>query len=321
MKAIIISQPGNPEVLKLVEIRPPAPGLNEVLIRVKAAGLNRLDIAQRRGFYPAPPGAPADIPGVEVSGIIEQCGTEVTQWKVGESVCALLSGGGYAEYVVADSGSCLPIPKGLSFIQAASLPEAAFTVWHNVFQRGQLKSDENFLVHGGTSGIGVMAIQLAKVFGAHVFSTAGSDEKCHACTDFGATRCINYKTHDFEKDLQSIGMDVILDMIGGDYITKEINIMRPEGRLILINAKTKELQGNVFNIMQKRLNITGSTLRSRDLLFKSALASEVLAHVWPKIEEAKVKPVVYKVFPLYEAAKAHQLMESGIHTGKIILEV
>lgn len=321
MKAITISQPGNPEVLNLVEMEQPVPGLNEVLIRVKAAGLNRLDIAQRKGLYPAPPGAPADIPGVEVSGIIEQCGPAVTRWKVGESVCALLSGGGYAEYVVVDSGSCLPIPKGLNFIQAASLPEAAFTVWHNVFQRGQLKSAENFLVHGGTSGIGVMAIQLAKVFGANVFSTAGSDEKCHACTDFGATRCINYKTQDFEEELQSTGMDVILDMIGGDYINKEINIMRPEGRLILINAKTSELQGNVFSVMQKRLTISGSTLRARDLSFKSTLAFEVLAHVWPQIEEAKVKPVVYEVFPLHEAFKAHQLMETSAHTGKIILEI
>lgn len=321
MKAIIITQPGNPEVLQLVEEPKPIPGGNEVLIRVKAAGINRLDIAQRKGFYPAPPGAPADIPGVEVAGIVEKIGDDVSQWRIGDNVCALLSGGGYAEYVVADAGSCLPMPKGLNFIQAGSLPEAVFTVWYNVFQRGHLQATENFLVHGGTSGIGITAIQLAKIFGANVYATAGTDEKCKACIDFGAERCINYKTQDFEKELKGIGMDVILDMIGGDYIPKNINIMRPDGRLVFINAKSPALQGNVFTVMQKRLTITGSTLRSREFKFKSALASEIRTHVWPQIEQGKFKPVVYKTFPMAEAYKAHQLMETSEHIGKIMLEV
>ena len=204
MRAIIISHPGDAEVLQLTERPKPSPGINEVLIRVKAAGVNRLDIAQRQGKYPAPEGAPADIPGVEIAGIILQCGDQVRTWNINDRVCALLSGGGYAEYVVADAGSCLPIPQGLDFFQAASLPEAMFTVWHNVFQRGQLKTDENFLIHGGTSGIGVTAIQLAKAFGANVYATAGSDEKCSFCTELGAIDCVNYKTDDFESKLVSV---------------------------------------------------------------------------------------------------------------------
>lgn len=321
MRAIIISHPGDAEVLQLTERPKPSPGINEVLIRVKAAGVNRLDIAQRQGKYPAPEGAPADIPGVEVAGIIEQCGDQVRAWNINDRVCALLSGGGYAEYVVADAGSCLPIPQGLDFFQAASLPEAMFTVWHNVFQRGQLKADENFLIHGGTSGIGVTAIQLAKAFGANVYATAGSDEKCSFCTELGAIDCVNYKTDDFESKLASVGMDVVLDMIGGDYITKNINIMREDGRLVFINAQSPALKGNVFSVMKKRLTITGSTLRSRELSFKSALARELLKYVWPLIDEARFKPVIYKVFPLKDAAGAHQLMERSEHIGKIVLDL
>lgn len=321
MRAIIISHPGDAEVLQLTERPKPSPGINEVLIRVKAAGVNRLDIAQRQGKYPAPEGAPADIPGVEVAGIIEQCGDQVRAWNINDSVCALLSGGGYAEYVVADAGSCLPIPQGLDFFQAASLPEAMFTVWHNVFQRGQLKADENFLIHGGTSGIGVTAIQLAKAFGANVYATAGSDEKCSFCTELGAIDCVNYKTDDFESKLANVGMDVVLDMIGGDYITKNINIMREDGRLVFINAQSPALKGNVFSVMKKRLTITGSTLRSRELSFKSALARELLKYVWPLIDEARFKPVIYKVFPLKDAAGAHQLMERSEHIGKIVLDL
>lgn len=280
-----------------------------------------MDIAQRQGKYPAPEGAPADIPGVEVAGIIEQCGDQVRAWNINDRVCALLSGGGYAEYVVADAGSCLPIPQGLDFFQAASLPEAMFTVWHNVFQRGQLKADENFLIHGGTSGIGVTAIQLAKAFGANVYATAGSDEKCSFCTELGAIDCVNYKTDDFESKLANVGMDVVLDMIGGDYITKNINIMREDGRLVFINAQSPALKGNVFSVMKKRLTITGSTLRSRELSFKSALARELLKYVWPLIDEARFKPVIYKVFPLKDAAGAHQLMERSEHIGKIVLDL
>jgi putative PIG3 family NAD(P)H quinone oxidoreductase len=321
MRAIVIRHPGDAEVLQLTERPKPSPGANEVLIRVKAAGVNRLDIAQRKGKYPAPEGAPADIPGVEVAGIIEQCGDQVRAWNINDRVCALLSGGGYAEYVVADAGSCLPIPQGLDFIQAASLPEAMFTVWHNVFQRGQLKADENFLIHGGTSGIGVTAIQLAKAFGANVYATAGSDEKCSFCTELGAIECVNYKTDDFERKLASAGMDVVLDMVGGDYTSKNINIMRQDGRLVFINAHSPALQGNVFSVMRKRLTITGSTLRSRELSFKSDLARELLKHVWPLIGEARFKPVIYKVFPLKEAAAAHQLMERSEHIGKIVLDL
>lgn len=321
MKAIIISDAGAADVLQLVEREIPVPGENEVLIRVKAAGLNGLDIAQRKGVYPPPPGAPPDIPGVEVSGIIESCGANVKLWNAGDKVCALITGGGYAEYCIADAGSCLPVPTGLSFAEAASLPETIFTVWSNVFQRGQLKAGENFLVHGGSSGIGVTAIQLAKAFGANVYTTAGSDEKCAACTALGASMSINYKTQDFEALLQEIGIDVILDMIGGDYTPKNINILRPEGRLVFINANTAALQANVFKIMQKRLSITGSTLRSRDNGFKASLAIEVLERVWPLIENGIYKPLIYKVFLLKEAAQAHQLMESSRHIGKIILEV
>ena len=321
MKAIIISHPGNAEVLQLTERPKPSPASNEVLIRVKAAGVNRLDIAQRKGKYPPPADAPIDIPGVEVSGIIEECGDEVHTWKINDSVCALISGGGYAEYVVADAGSCLPVPKGFDFIQAASLPEAVFTVWHNVFQRGQLKAGENFLIHGGTSGIGVTAIQLARAFGANVYTTAGSDEKCNFCTELGAAVCVNYKTDDFENEFHNVGMDVILDMIGGDYIPKNINIMREDGRLVFINAQSPALQGNVFSIMKKRLTITGSTLRSRELSFKSGLADEIRQQVWPLAENGKFKPIIYRVFPLKAATTAHYLMESSEHIGKIILEV
>jgi len=321
MKAIIISEAGAADVLQLAEKDVPVPGENEVLIRVKAAGINGLDIAQRKGVYSPPPGASPDIPGVEVSGIIEKCGANVKLWNPGDKVCALLTGGGYAGYCIADAGSCLPVPAELSFAEAASLPETIFTVWSNVFQRGQLKAGESFLVHGGSSGIGVTAIQLAKAFGANVYITAGSDEKCATCTALGANLSINYKTQDFEEQLQEIGIDVILDMIGGEYTPKNINILRPEGRLIFINAKAAALQANIFKIMQKRLTITGSTLRSRDNAFKAALANEILEHVWPLIENGVFKPVICKVFPLSEAVQAHQLMESSRHIGKIILGV
>lgn len=321
MKAIVITHPGAADVLELVERPVPVPALNEVLIRVKAAGLNRLDIEQRKGLYPAPAGVPSDIPGVEVAGIIEQCGSEVENWQVGDEVCALLGGGGYAEYAVADAGSCLPVPKILNFIEAASLPEALFTVWHNVFQRGQLKAGENFLIHGGSSGIGVTAIQLANAFNAKVYATAGSDDKCIACESLGATQCINYKSQDFEEQLKPIGIDVILDMIGGDYMPKNIAVLNSEGRLIYINAKSAALQGSIFSIMKKRLTLTGSTLRSRDLKFKADLAKEIIKHVLPLIEQGKFKPVIYKSFPLQQAAQAHQLMESSEHTGKIILSI
>ena len=321
MKAIIITKPGDSDVLQPAERPVPVPLKNEVLINVKAAGVNRPDVAQRKGQYPAPPGAPADIPGLEVAGIIEECGEGVSRWKKGNAVCALLSGGGYADFVTVPEGQCLPVPKGFSFVEAASLPETVFTVWQNVFQRGSLKPGENFLVHGGSSGIGITAIQIAKALGATVFATAGSEEKCNACIELGAEECINYKEDDFEKCLESKGVDVILDMVGGDYVPKNMRLLRPDGRMVFINAmKGGDMNLNIRDIMKKRLTITGSTLRNRDVNFKSALAKEIKKNVWPLIEGGQFKPVIYKVFPLDEANKAHALMESSSHIGKIILK-
>jgi putative PIG3 family NAD(P)H quinone oxidoreductase len=320
MKAIIISKPGSPEVLEMQERPVPVPGSNEVLIKIKAAGINRPDIAQRKGNYPPPPGAPADIPGLEVAGIIEECGIGISRWKKGDKVCALLAGGGYAQLVNVNEGQCLPLPQGLTFEEAASLPETVFTVWHNVFQRGALKANENLLVHGGSSGIGITAIQLAKAFGAFVFATAGSEEKCKACIALGADECINYKEEDFETALQQKGIDVVLDMIGGDYVPKNIRLLRADGRMVFINAMNgSRMELNIRDIMQKRLTITGSTLRNREISFKAALAKEVEKHVWPAIESGKFKAVIYRTFPLQEANKAHELMESSSHIGKIVL--
>ena len=322
MKAVVISAPGAPEVLQVQERPVPTPEAHQVLVRVKAAGVNRPDVAQRKGNYPPPAGAPADIPGLEMAGVIEACGAHVERWQKGEAVCALLPGGGYAEYVVVDARHCLPLPQGWSFEEAASLPETVFTVWHNVFQRGQLKAGENFLVHGGSSGIGITAIQLAKALGARVFATAGSAEKCRACEELGAERCLNYKTEDFEEALKPEGLDVILDMVGGDYLPKNLNLLKPDGRLVFINA----MQGakgefSMMQVMQKRLTLTGSTLRPRDADFKAALAAEIEQHVWPLLEAQKFKPVLSQTFPLEEAAQAHTLMESSAHIGKIVLLV
>ncbi|HXS55315.1 MAG TPA: NAD(P)H-quinone oxidoreductase [Hanamia sp.] len=320
MKAIAITSPGAPGVLEFVDRPTPVPAKNEVLIHVKAAGVNRPDIAQRKGSYPPPPGAPVDLPGLEVAGIVEVCGPDVRRWKKGDKVCALLAGGGYAEFTVVDAGQCLSMPHGLSYVEAASLPETVFTVWNNVFQRGALKPGENFLVQGGSSGIGITAIQLAKAFGATVFATAGSAEKCAACTSLGADECINYKEEDFEMALESKGVDVVLDMIGGDYVAKEIRLLHADGRLVFINSmKGNKVELNITDIMRKRLIIAGSTLRNRDILFKTALAAEVEAHVWPLIKSGKFKPVIYKTFSMQHAAKAHELMESSSHIGKIIL--
>lgn len=320
MKAIIITQPGGPEVLKLQERPVPTPAANEVLIKVVAAGINRPDIIQRKGHYPPPPGVPADIPGLEVAGVTESCGSAVNAFKEGDHVCALIGGGGYGEYAIAHAAHCLPVPSNLNFTEAASLPETVLTVWHNVFQRGQLKAGEHFLVHGGSSGIGITAIQLAKAFGAIVFATAGSKEKCEACVALCADRCINYKEQDFETELKETGIDVILDMIGGDYIEKNIRILNTDGRLVFINAmKGGKASFDAIDVMRRRLTITGSTLRNRDTGFKAALVAESYKHVWPVIESGKFKPVIYKTFSLEEAAKAHALMESSKHIGKIIL--
>ncbi len=322
MRAAVISKPGAADVLTIVERSVPAMSDSDVLIRVNAAGVNRADVAQRKGHYPAPAGASPDIPGLEVAGIVEARGAAVKRWKVGDAVCALLAGGGYAEFATVDAGSCLPIPQGWSATDAAALPEAVLTVWANVFQRGRLKSGETFLVHGGSSGIGMTAIQLAKTFGARVFATAGSDEKCRACETAGAERGINYQQEDFEAVLKGEGIDVILDMIGGDYVTKNLKLLRPEGRLVFINAmKGAKAEVNLMQVMTQRLTITGSTLRSREAAFKTALAAEVEQQVWPLLTSGKFLANVFKVFPLAEVAEAHRLMESSQHIGKIVLSV
>src|SRR5690348_197107 len=299
MKAVVITKFGAPDVLQIQQRPVPSPKENEVLIHVKAAGVNRPDISQRKGNYPPPPNAPQDIPGLEIAGIIESCGSAVIQWKQGDKVCALIPGGGYAEYATVNASHCLPVPSNLSFAEAASLPETVFTVWHNVFQRGKLKSGENFLVHGGSSGIGITAIQIAKAFGAKVFTTAGSDEKCKACIELGADKCINYKKENFEDVLKDDGADVILDMIGGDYVPKNIRLLKIDGRLVFINAmKGGKAEFDAIDVMRRRLTITGSTLRNRDAQFKAQLAEQVLQNVWPLIEQGKFKPVIYKTFPL-----------------------
>jgi NADPH2:quinone reductase len=320
MRAIIITQPGPPDVLKIQERPKPLPSEDQVLIAVKAAGVNAPDTFQRKGKYPAPAWVAADIPGLEVAGIVEQCGDAVKQWKPGDRVCALLAGGGYAEYAIAPEQHCLPVPEGWSFTQAASLPETVFTVWHNVFQRGRLKGGEHLLIHGGSSGIGVTAIQLAKAHGAKVTITAGSEEKCKACSLLGADQTIHYKTQDFELVLIEESVDVILDMVGGDYIPKNLRLLKEDGRLVFINAmKGGKFEWNALDIMRRRLTITGSTLRSRDATFKASLAEAVRASVWPMIVSGHFKPVVFKTFPLAKASEAHELMESSSHIGKIVL--
>ncbi|AZI26621.1 NAD(P)H-quinone oxidoreductase [Pedobacter sp. G11] len=320
MKAVQITRPGNPAVLKLVDYPDPSPSDQQVRIAVKAAGLNRADIAQRQGKYPPPAGVPEQIPGLEIAGVVIECGKNVSQWKLGDKVCALLAGGGYAEQVVVEEGQCLSIPEHLSFAEAASLPEAIFTVWSNVFQRGALTKGEHFLVHGGSSGIGITAIQLAKAFGAKVFVTVGSAEKAKACISLGADIAINYKTQDFQKLLDPEGVDVILDMIGGSYLPRNIAIMRPEGRLVYINA----MEGNspeisIGEVMKKRLTITGSTLRGREYTFKKQLAKEIEEQVWPLLDTGQLKPLIYKTFSFEDVIQAHELMESSEHIGKIVL--
>ncbi|MCY0979330.1 NAD(P)H-quinone oxidoreductase [Chryseobacterium wangxinyae] len=320
MKAIVITEYGGPDVLKVKDLPTPEVSGDEVLIEVKAAGLNRSDIFQREGNYPAPKGASAEIPGLEVAGTVVKCGPDVTDFTVGDKVCALLAGGGYAEYVAVREGQCLPIPGDLSFAEAASLPETVFTVWSNVFQRGSLKSGETLLIHGGNSGIGITGIQIAQALGSKVIVTVGSDEKGQNCLELGADSYINYKTQNFETELQDEGVDVILDMIGGDYLAKNINILNPEGKLVHINAVSgSRVDLDIWKVMSKRLTVTGSTLRSREYEFKKQLAREVQKNVWPFIESGKFRTVIYKTFPLSEAAEAHQLLEDGSHTGKIIL--
>ncbi len=326
MKAIVITEPGGPEVLKVQERPMPSPERGELLIKVFAAGVNRPDVAQRKGHYPPPKGASPDIPGLEVAGIVEASGQDCTTWKAGDKVCALVSGGGYAAYCTVPEGQCLRIPANLSFEEAASLPETFFTVWSNVFDRGLLKPGEKLLVHGGSSGIGVAAIQIAKAWGARVYVTAGTDEKCSYCEKLGAEKAINYKTQNFKEEIKRItssqGVDVILDMIGGDYTPDNLESLAGEGRLVLINfMKGDETKIKLSLVMRKRLTITGSTLRARDAAFKSSIAKKLREQVWPWLDAGRVKPIVHKTFPLEEAAEAHRLMESSNHIGKIVLLV
>jgi len=305
-------------VLRLQERPTPQPEAGQVLVRVQAIGINRSDIHQRQGGYgPDPTG---QIPGLEVAGIVEQCGPTVSRWQVGDTVCALLNGGGYAYYVAVDERHCLPIPANLTFVEAASLPETVLTVWSTVFQWAHLTGGENFLVHGGSSGIGLTAIQLAKAFGANAYATAGSDEKCAVCQQSGAVKCINYKTEDFEQALADVGINVILDMVGGAYTPKNIRLLATDGRLMFINAmQGADSQIHIPTLMQKRITLSGSMLKPRDADFKAALIAEVEKHVWPLLTDGRLKPIVYRTFPLAEAAQAQDLMTSSEHIGKLIL--
>lgn len=326
MRAVEISSFGAPDVLRLGQRPVPQPGAGELLIRVAASGINRPDVLQRAGHYAPPPGA-SDLPGLEVAGVIEAGDTQAMAsagLKVGDRVCALVAGGGYAQWCVAPVGQCLPVPAGLNDIEAASLPETFFTVWSNVFDRGRLQAGEFLLVQGGSSGIGVTAIQLARAWGATVIVTAGSDEKCAACIELGASHAINYKTQDFVAEVQRItngrGADVVLDMVAGDYVAREVECLAEDGRLVII-----AVQGGVkssFNaglVLRRRLTITGSTLRPRSVEFKTAIAQSLRSQVWPLIEQGKVRPVIYQTFDAGDAAAAHALMESNQHTGKIVL--
>lgn len=325
MIAIEIRQPGAPEVLVPVERPQPEPGSGDVLIKVAAAGVNRPDVMQRLGRYPPPPGA-SDIPGLEVAGTIESIGADVRGFRAGEAVCALVAGGGYAEYCTAPAPQCLPVPRGLELTAAAAIPETFFTVWTNVFERGRLASGESILIHGGSSGIGTTAIQLARARGARVFATAGSADKCSACERLGAERTVNYQTEDFVAVVRDAtggrGVDVVLDMVGAEYFARNIDVLAMEGRLVEIaTQRGAKAEINIMTVMQRRLTITGSTLRARSVAEKGAIAAAVREHVWPLIESGAVRPLVHATFPLARAADAHRLMESGAHIGKIVLTI
>jgi putative PIG3 family NAD(P)H quinone oxidoreductase len=325
MLAIEVSSPGEPEVLVPVERPMPVASRGELLIRVAAAGVNRPDVMQRRGKYPPPRGA-SDIPGLEVAGTVAALGDEVRDFRVGDLVCALVSGGGYAEYCAAPAPQCLPIPDGLDVVAAAAIPETFFTVWTNVFERGRLQRGESILIHGGSSGIGTTAIQLARAWGARVFATAGSPEKCRACETLGAERGINYRDEDFVAAIRDAtegrGVDLVLDMIGAEYFPRNLEALAMEGRLVVIaTQRGAKIELNLQAVMQRRLTITGSTLRARTIEEKGRVAAGVREHVWPLIESGKVRPHIFKTFPLRDAAAAHRLMESSAHIGKIVLVV
>jgi NADPH:quinone reductase len=328
MHAVEITQFGAPEVLVLGERPTPVPGAGEVLIKVAASGVNRPDVLQRTGSYPMPPGI-TDIPGLEVAGVITAVGEGVSAELLGRAVCALVAGGGYAQYCVAPVGQCLPVPQGFSMVEAAALPETFFTVWHNVFQRGGLQAGETLLVQGGSSGIGTTAIQLAKARGAAVLVTAGSDEKCAACVALGATLAVNYNTTDFVAAYQASTLNthninpvnVVLDMVAGSYVARECELLADDGRLVIIAVQGGvKAELNAGLVMRKRLTVTGSTLRPRSVAFKSQIASELEAEVWPLLAAGQCKPPIYKVFAARDAALAHALMESSQHIGKIVLD-
>jgi NADPH:quinone reductase len=325
MKTIVIREPGGPEVLTLADVPEPEPRPGEVLIKVAAAGVNRPDILQRMGMYPPPAGA-SNIPGLEVAGEIAALAEGVSRWRIGDKVAALTAGGGYAEYALANEGSCMSVPKGLSMTEAACIPETFMTVWHNVFERAGLMAGETFLIHGGSSGIGSTAIQLAVHFGARVFATAGSSEKCAYCVRLGAERAINYKTQSFVDEIEALtsgrGADVILDMVGGDYVQNNIACAAEDGRIVQIAfLKGSRVQLDLMPLMLKRLTLTGSTLRPRKPEFKAHLARELEQKVWPLLESGAVKIVIDKVFPFDKAVEAHRHMESSAHMGKIVLEL
>lgn len=325
MRAIEITQPGPPDVLKITERPLPVPQQGEVLIRVHAAGINRPDVLQRVGKYPVPPGA-SDLPGLEVAGEIVGGDVEGSAFRIGAKVCALVQGGGYAEYCTAPLAQCLPVPYGLTMVEAASLPETFFTVWSNVFDRARLAAGESLLVQGGTSGIGVTAIQMAAALGHRVFATAGSDDKCRACEALGAERGINYKTEDFAAVVKELtdgrGVDVILDMVGGDYVPREIDCLADDGRLgIIALLGGARAQLDLGQVLRRRLTVSGSTLRPRPVAFKAAIAQHLRERIWPLLEGGHIRPVVFRTFRLEQAAEAHALMESSTHIGKIVLEV
>lgn len=326
MKAVEISSWGGPDVLRLAERPDPVPGAGELLIRVAASGVNRPDVLQRTGNYPVPPGA-SDIPGLEVAGEIvggDAQAMAAAGFKAGDRVCALVAGGGYAQLCVAPVGQCLPVPRGLSDVEAASLPETFFTVWSNVFDRGRLQAGETLLVQGGSSGIGVTAIQMAKALGATVIVTAGSDDKCDACLQLGADHAINYKTADFADEARRLtggaGVDVILDMVAGGYVAREVECLAEDGRLVIIAVQGgARSEFNAGLVLRRRLHITGSTLRPRPVAFKAAIAASLREKVWPLVEAGAIKPVIHGTFAAADAAQAHVLMESNRHIGKIVL--
>jgi NADPH2:quinone reductase len=323
MRAVEITKPGGPEVLATAERPKPEPRADEVLVKVAAAGVNRPDVLQRMGHYPVPPGA-SDLPGLEIAGEVVACGASVTMWKPGDRVCALVHGGGYAEYCVTPEVQALPVPKGLSLVEAASLPETFFTVWSNVYDRGRLAPGETLLVQGGSSGIGVTAIQMAAALGNRVFATAGSDEKCAACVKLGAEKAFNYRTQDFAAEVKAAtagrGVDVILDMVGGDYVPRELKCLADDGRLVFIAfLRGAKAELDLNELMRRRLTLTGSTLRPRPVEFKGAVAKSLRERIWPLVEAGRIRPVIYRTFPLAEAGEAHRLMESSQHIGKIVL--